>query len=273
MKERPESRRREIRALTAFTLVELLVVIAIIAILFGLITGGLVRGKMAAKRIACINNLRQWAGATHLYAADNEDRLPREDAIDGINSWDMTRLPMSVDVWYNALPDISGITRMSDYAQAPAAQQEFYSRRNIFHCPSAQFSEIAATYPNFSLAINSKLMRDFEKGVPTAAGAPPPQYLSDIRAPSRTALFLDNGVPGEARLCAFQAPYTGQPKSFASQFSGRHNRAGNIVFADGHALTLAGKEVVEMNPTSPFRGQAIFPPIEVVWRGDPGRVP
>src|SRR5437899_7277140 len=75
---------------SAFTLVELLIVTAIVAILIGLLAAGLSRAKMAAQRIACLNNLKQWGCATHLYAHDNDDQLPREAAFDGINPCEAT---------------------------------------------------------------------------------------------------------------------------------------------------------------------------------------
>src|SRR5215204_114635 len=148
---------------SAFTLFELLVAIAIVAILAALILGGLARAKMTAQRIACMNNLKQWGYATHLYAAQNEDQLPREAAVDGINSWEMTSYSTNGDVWYNALAETAGIPTMAYFAQSPSSQQDFYSAAKIFHCPRARFSDVSATYPNFSLAMNSKLMRDFER--------------------------------------------------------------------------------------------------------------
>lgn len=258
----------------AFTLLELLAVSAILAILAALLLGALYRGKMAAHRAACMNNLYQWARATHLYAHDNDDSMPREAAIDGINTWEMTAASTNSDVWYNALAQCVDLTTMAQYAQTPSSQQDFYFAGKIFHCPRARFSDIAATYPNFSLAINSKLMRDFERGEPTSdSSSGKGLKLAEIIVPDRTALFLDNGIPGEPRLCSYQAPYIGQPKAFASQFPGRHNNSGNIAFVDGHVATLAGKDVVEMNPASVFRGRAIYPPGEVIWRHDPALVP
>ena len=259
----------------AFTLIELLVVIAILGVLLGLISGALIRAKWAAQRVACMHTLKQWGTGVHLYAAQSDDELPRESAVDGINSWELTALASNHDVWYNAVAETMGVPTMSQYAQTPSSQQSFYSQARIFHCPSARFSPISATYPNFSIAFNSKLMRDFEKtpGPTSSLGGNKGLRLCEVKAPDRTALFLDNGVPGEVRLCAFQAPYSGQPKGDASVFPGRHIGGGNILFVDGHVVWLKGKEVVEMNPTSVFRGRGIFPPTEVVWRHDPGLVP
>lgn len=64
------------RGESGFTLIELLVVIAIIAILAAILFPVFAQAKEAAKKAACLSNLRQIGTAVAIYETDFDDRLP-----------------------------------------------------------------------------------------------------------------------------------------------------------------------------------------------------
>ncbi len=114
----------------AFTLVELLVVISIIGILAALIVSALASAKEEARATQCASNLRQWGLAYHMYAADNNDFLPRR----GQGVQPLAQIDRPED-WFNALPvyfSLPAFGQMAANNAAPAPQSQ-----SVFICPTA----------------------------------------------------------------------------------------------------------------------------------------
>ena len=109
----------------AFTLVELLVVIGIIGILAALLLTVISRTRESAHAIACRGNLRQWGQATHLYAANHNDRLPKNGSSSG-NS--------TTNGWYIELPEEMNFP---PYSKMPwRTNAEIEPEHSIWICPS-----------------------------------------------------------------------------------------------------------------------------------------
>ena len=245
----------------AFTLIELLVVIAILAILAALLLPALSRAKGLARQVVCKNHLRQWTLAQIMYAEDNEGHTARESyEVNGVtlNLWAEVRHVNAEDVWYNALARQMGIPEARDYALL-AVRGDFYARNRIFHCPEARFPKGSASnvVAFFSLAMNSKLIL-----IPHST-----MKLSEIQNTSSTVMFLDNRLPDEPKVDAWQdSSELGQPSAYANRVSARHRGRVNLSFPDGNVDAVKGSIIVT-------NGLAPFPQTRVIWTADPKRNP
>ena len=94
---------------SALTLIELLVVIAIIAILAAMLLPTMASAKEKSKRAACKSNLRQAIITVHLYANDNQDKVP--DGRDNNDKWHSLRIRSTT---YTNMIDYTGNFKIMD---------------------------------------------------------------------------------------------------------------------------------------------------------------
>ncbi len=245
-----------------FTLIELLVVIAIVVILAALLLPALSGAKERARQVVCKNHLRQWTLAQMMYADDNEGRIARESFEPNgvtVNLWAQVRHVNAEDVWYNALARQMAIPEARYYANL-AVRGDFYARTRVFHCPEARFPKKAAVddpVAYFSLAMNSKLIL-----VPHST-----MNLFEIQNTSATVMFLDNLLPDEPKVDAWQGSVAlGQPSAYANRAAARHRSRVNLSYSDGSVDALKGSTIVT-------NGLAPFPQTPVIWTADPKRNP
>lgn len=123
-----------------FTLIELLVVIAIIAVLASMLIPALARAKEKGKRTKCLNNLRQLAIGSTIYANDNRDLLI--EARTSGNSW--------VQIAIN--PPEEAAARSVNLNISTGDARNTPARNRIWTCPNRpDFPTYEGQYPQWNI--------------------------------------------------------------------------------------------------------------------------
>ena len=224
----------------AFTLIELLVVIAIIAILAAILMPVLSSARERANQIYCLNNMRQWGLAFHMYCDDNNGYVPAEGNVGApINDKGSATSTDNYDfAWYNVIPPTIGIPPLINLygLNGHSASPPLPNSHSLFSCPSCPDPLKSMGYQNplstkmafFMYGQNTRLCVDVSG---LLAGSPQTKLVNVVK-PSQT-VFLAEVDPNSGNAGVAQSTVS------AYYSIGRHskNTRGNLTMCDGSSIS------------------------------------
>jgi prepilin-type processing-associated H-X9-DG protein len=209
------------------TILELLVSVSVITLLAGLLLPAVLHARAAARRTACLSNMRQWGLAVHMYADTHNGRLPYRGQ--GIQPTTLLNRPND---WFNALPPLmENVPYIELVARSarPAANQS-----SVWICPEASHVEDS---PLLASGMNIDAKTFFVYAMNMALSPPfngRPDHIEKV-GPKQTMVFMADSL----------GPFCSTiPSTEAYSPIARHvGNTVNIAFLDGRAESFVGEEV------------------------------
>jgi prepilin-type N-terminal cleavage/methylation domain-containing protein len=239
------------KSFSAFTLIELLVVIAIIAILAAILFPVFARAREAARKTACLSNLKQLGLAAGMYKQDYDEAYPDSRA-----------------TWFNGPgspiwpgPNYYGAEHICRYAHRRYANDgntlggiallynPYVKNVQIFRCPSdpesrgwAEACGVPTTTGTAANSPGAKFSSYYQRHAHDAYASLRNANVTDslVQLPAQLALFIEEGWHGgHARPYLWDGIQAGDGVRFV-----------NASFYDGHAKRLGIPWVLPTGPAA-----------------------
>jgi prepilin-type N-terminal cleavage/methylation domain-containing protein/prepilin-type processing-associated H-X9-DG protein len=231
---------------SAFSLTEMLLVIAVLAILAALLLPSLWSAKAKGQGIACQNNIRQLMIAWKLYSDDNNGRLVRNAAFNGI-----ARYRADSGGWIHGWLDYNNrntdntnvLNLVGSFDGETALFGKYINSPQLYKCPADRTTVNidGIVYPR----VRSISMNQAIGSGSTANWLPPSNYIvfqkeSDVvrPAPANLLTFLDehpDSINDAGWAFQMHDPDQRAKARLVDIPASYHNGASSVSFADGHS--------------------------------------